>query len=294
MALQSVKELLEKNKMDNLLLWETILNDDLNVQNMTREESLKRMHYFWQAMKHSADNYNANDRSNSGLVGGDGEKMKIANEKGLLYGDDFMNTIITEALKIGECNACMKRIVATPTAGACGVMPAVLIPLVKAKNISDDLIVQALYIAAGFGQIIATRSSIAGAEGGCQAEIGTASAMAATALTWLNHGTAEMCAHACSMAISNLMGLVCDPIAGLVEIPCVQRNVIGAMNALSSANMALAGIRHHIPTDEVIDAMRSVGDLMSPDLKETARGGLAATPTAKIILKKLNQNNEFD
>ena len=144
MALQSVKELLEKNKMDNLLLWETILNDDLNVQNMTREESLKQMHYFWQAMKHSADNYNANDRSNSGLVGGDGEKMKIANEKGLLYGDDFMNTIITEALKVGECNACMKRIVATPTAGACGVMPAVLIPLVRARNISDDLIFQAL------------------------------------------------------------------------------------------------------------------------------------------------------
>ncbi len=294
MALQSIKELLEKNRNDGLPLWKTILNDDLKVQNLTREDSLKQMRYFWDAMKHSMDDYKPSDRSNSGLVGGDGERMRIATEKGTIYGDTFMNDIITAALKVSECNACMKRIVATPTAGSCGVLPAVLLPLVKTRQIPDETIVQALYVAAGFGQIIAVRSSIAGAEGGCQAEIGTASAMAATALTWLNNGTPEMCAHACAMAISNLMGLVCDPIAGLVEIPCVQRNVIGAMNALSCANMALAGIRHRIPADEVIDAMRSVGDLMSPDLKETARGGLAATPTAKIILKELKQNTQFD
>lgn len=294
MAFQAVKELLIQNQTDNLPLWETILNDDLKAQNLTREDSMKQMQYFWDAMKHSVDSYNPEDRSNSGLVGGDGEKMRIAQEQNLLYGDSFMNEIITTALKVSECNACMKRIVATPTAGSCGVMPAVLLPLVKARQIPDDLVVQALYVAAGFGQIIAVRSSIAGSEGGCQAEVGTASAMAATALTWLGKGTAEMCAHACAMAISNLMGLVCDPIAGLVEIPCVQRNVIGAMNAISCANMALAGIHHRIPTDEVIDAMRSVGDLMSPDLKETARGGLASTPTAKIILKEINQKNQFD
>ncbi len=294
MAFQSVKELLEQNQTDNLPLWETILNDDLSAQNLTREESLTQMRYFWEAMKHSVDSYDPRNRSNSGLVGGDGEKMRLAQEKGLLYGDSFMNEIITTALKVSECNACMKRIVATPTAGSCGVMPAVLLPLVKTRQISDDLVVQSLYVAAGFGQIIAIRSSIAGSEGGCQAEVGTASAMAATTLTWIGNGTAEMCAHACAMAISNLMGLVCDPIAGLVEIPCVQRNVIGAMNAISSANMALAGIHHRIPADEVIDAMRSVGDLMSPDLKETARGGLAATPTAKIILKEINRKNQFD
>ena len=294
MAFQSVKELLEQNRTDNLPLWETILKDDLGVQNPSRENSLKQMQYFWDAMKHSVDSYDPADRSNSGLVGGDGEKMRRAQEQNLLYGDSFMNEIITTALKVSECNACMKRIVATPTAGSCGVMPAVLLPLVKARQIPDDLVVQSLYVAAGFGQIIALRSSIAGAEGGCQAEVGTASAMAATALTWLGKGTSEMCAHACAMAISNLMGLVCDPIAGLVEIPCVQRNVIGAMNAISCANMALAGIHHRIPTDEVIDAMRSVGDLMSPDLKETARGGLASTPTAKIILKEINRKNQFD
>ncbi len=294
MALQSVKDLLEKNSIENIPLWETILQDDLKVQNLTREESLKQMQYFWEAMKHTIDGYDPLDRSNSGLVGGDGERMRLAHEKGILYGGTLMNEIITDALKVSECNACMKRIVATPTAGACGVLPAVLLPLVKERQIPDETVIESLYIAAGFGQIIATRSSIAGAEGGCQAEIGTASAMAATTLTWLGNGTPEMCAHACSMALSNLMGLVCDPIAGLVEIPCVQRNVIGAMNAVSCANMALAGIHHRIPTDEVIDAMRSVGDLMSPDLKETARGGLAATPTAKIILKELKQNTPFD
>lgn len=293
MAFQSIKELLEQNKTENIPLWETILNDDLTSQNMSRAESLERMQYFWDAMKHSVDSYDPKDRSNSGLVGGDGEKMRQAIASGQLYGDMFMNEIIMCALKVSECNACMKRIVATPTAGSCGVMPAVLLPVVKARQIPDTTVVEALYIAAGFGQVIATRSSIAGSEGGCQAEVGTASAMAATALTWLGNGTREMCAHACSMAISNLMGLVCDPIAGLVEIPCVQRNVIGAMNAISCANMALAGICHRIPTDEVIDAMRSVGDLMSPDFKETARGGLAATPTAKIILKEINRKNQF-
>ena len=294
MAFQSVKDLIEQNHADGLPLWETILNDDLKAQNMTREASLAQMQYFWDAMKHSVDSYNPTDRSNSGLVGGDGEKMRLAQEHNLLYGDRFMNEIITTALKVSECNACMKRIVATPTAGSCGVMPAVLLPVVEARQVPDDLVVQSLYVAAGFGQIIALRSSISGAEGGCQAEVGTASAMAATALTWLSNGTAEMCAHACAMAVSNLMGLVCDPIAGLVEIPCVQRNVIGAMNAISCANMALAGIHHRIPTDEVIDTMRSVGDLMSPDLKETARGGLAATPTAKIILKEINKKNQYD
>ena len=146
---------------------------------------------------------------------------------------------------------------------------------------------------AGFGQVIATRSSISGAEGGCQAEVGTAAAMAAAAVTFLGGGTNQMCSYACAMAISNLMGLVCDPIAGLVEIPCVQRNVIGAVNALSCANMALAGVEHKIPADEVIDAMRAVGDTMSSDLKETARGGLANTPTARILVKELIRKNQY-
>ena len=293
MAFQSVKQLLERAAAENRPLWKTILEDDIHSQNLNREESLARMRYFWEAMKASVDSYHTADRSNSGLVGGDGEKVRIASEKGLLFGGTFFNEVVSEALKVSESNACMKRIVAMPTAGSCGVIPAVLVPLIKKRAIPDDTIIEALYVAAGFGQIIATRSSISGAEGGCQAEIGTASAMAATALTHLGGGTGQMCSYACAMALSNLMGLVCDPIAGLVEIPCVQRNVIGAVNALSCANMALAGIEHKIPADEVIDAIRAVGDSMSSDLKETARGGLASTPTARIIVKELIRKNQF-
>lgn len=293
MAFQSVKQLLERAASENRPLWETILEDDIHSQNLKREDSLNTMRYFWEAMKTSVENYHPDDRSNSGLVGGDGEKVRQANRRGILFGGDFFNEVITEALKVSECNACMKRIVAMPTAGSCGVIPAVLVPLVKERAISDESVIEALYVAAGFGQIIATRSSISGAEGGCQAEVGTASAMAATAVTHLGGGTGLMCSYACAMALSNLMGLVCDPIAGLVEIPCVQRNVIGAINALSCANMALAGVEHKIPADEVIDAMRAVGDSMSSDLKETARGGLAGTPTARIIVRELIRKNQF-
>ena len=160
-------------------------------------------------------------------------------------------------------------------------LPAVLLPC-RGRH-SDAELVQALYVAAGFGQVIATRASISGAEGGCQAEIGSASGMAAAALTALRGGTPQQCADACAMALQNLLGLVCDPVGGLVEIPCVKRNVIGAMNALSAAEMALAGIGSAIPCDEVIDAMRAVGDALPPSLRETGEGGLAATPTARRL-----------
>ena len=195
----------------------------------------------------------------------------------------FLQQVISTALKTGECNACMGCIVAAPTAGASGVMPAVLLPTQEKFSLSDEVMIQALYVAAGFGQIIATRASISGAEGGCQAEIGSASAMAAAALVHLRKGTPAQMAAACAMALKNLLGLVCDPVAGLVEVPCVKRNVIGAMNALSCADMALAGITSAIPCDEVIDAMRSVGDSLPSSLRETGQGGLAATPTGRRI-----------
>ena len=151
------------------------------------------------------------------------------------------------ALRMGECNACMKRIVAAPTAGACGVLPAVLLPCARHFSLSREQLVQALYVASGFGMVIAARASISGAEGGCQAEIGSAAAMAAPALVHLRGGTPSMMAHACAMAVKNLLGLVCDPVGGLVEVPCVKRNVIGAMDALSAAQMALAGSREPGP-----------------------------------------------
>ena len=187
---------------------------------------------------------------------------------------------------MGESNACMKRIVAAPTAGACGVLPAVLVPLYEEERVSEDEVIHALYTAAGIGQVIASRAFIAGAAGGCQAEIGAASAMAAGALVFLQGGDEEQISHGAAMALKNLLGLVCDPVAGLVEVPCVKRNVIGAVNALSSADMALAGITSRIPPDQVIDAMKEVGESMHVSLRETGEGGVANTPEARKIKGK--------
>ena len=184
---------------------------------------------------------------------------------------------------MGESNACMRRIVAAPTAGACGVLPAVLIPLQRRDGLSDDKMVECLYVAAGFGQVIASRASISGAEGGCQAEVGSASGMAAAALVHARGGSGDQMAAACAMALQNVLGLVCDPVAGLVEVPCVKRNVMGAVNAMSCADMALAGVTGVIPCDEVIDAMGAVGRSMPTSLRETGEGGLAATPTGRRI-----------
>ena len=181
-------------------------------------------------------------------MGGDAAKVEQAAAQGRLLGGDYLAAVTAEALKTAECNACMKRIVAAPTAGSCGVLPAVLLlPLARAGEAGDEAICEALYVAAGFGQVIAARATLAGAEGGCQAEVGAASAMAAAALCYLKGGTPAACAAAAAMALGNLLGLVCDPVAGLVEVPCVKRNVVGAVNAVACANMALAGIDSAIP-----------------------------------------------
>ena len=278
MAFHSIETLL--TSAADKPLWQAVQEDDCRDRGVDRTDSQKRMETLWQAMVRSVAQYDGERRSTSGLVGGAGTQMEGVDDT--LCGP-FIQQVIATALKTGECNACMGCIVAAPTAGASGVMPAVLLPTQSKFSLSDEVMVQALYVAAGFGQVIATRASISGAEGGCQAEIGSASAMAAAALVHLRGGTPEQMAAACAMALKNLLGLVCDPVAGLVEVPCVKRNVIGAMNALSCADMALAGITSAIPCDEVIDAMRSVGDSLPSALRETGMGGLAATPTARKI-----------
>ena len=241
-------------------------------------------------MKETEADYRADRRSHSGLVGGDAALEEQA-DTGLC--DPFVRSVIATALKVCECNACMRRIVAAPTAGlhftagASGVLPAVLLPLQRRDSLPDERMIQALYVAAAFGQVIAERASISGAEGGCQAEVGSASAMAAAALVHVMGGSGEQMAHACAMALANVLGLVCDPVAGLVEVPCVKRNVMGAMNALSCAEMALAGITNAIPCDEVIDAMRAVGDALPESLRETGTGGLAATPTGYQVAQEM-------
>ncbi len=193
-----------------------------------------------------------------------------------------------KALKMGESNACMKRIVAAPTAGSCGVIPAVLLSYEKCFGVTEDECVKALLIAAGIGAVIAENASIAGAAGGCQAEIGSASAMAAAGLAYMQGADSEGCANALALALKSMLGLTCDPVCGLVEVPCIKRNVSGAVNAITAAQMTMAGIKSVIPADEVIDSMRRIGNDMPVCLKETGEGGLAITPTAKVYKQKLN------
>ena len=282
MAFTSVESLLRAAQ--DKPLWRAVQEDDVIDRGAAAEESWAQMSALWRAMEGAEAGYDPLQRSHSGLVGGEGARLE-ENDGGLC--GPFLRQVLAAALKTGECNACMRRIVAAPTAGASGVLPAVLLPLQRRDKLLDKVMVEALYAAAGFGQVIAERASISGAEGGCQAEVGSASGMAAAALVHVMGGSPEQMAHACAMALSNVLGLVCDPVAGLVEVPCVKRNVMGAMNALSCAEMALAGITNAIPCDEVIDAMRSVGDSLPGALRETGAGGLAATPTGHRIAEQM-------
>lgn len=279
----SCEALLQAAKSQSL--WEAVLEEDRKDRNVDAKDSWEKMSELWEAMKSAVRTYDGCRRSASGFVGGGGALMER-------YADPlcgpFMQEVMAAALKTAECNACMGRIVAAPTAGASGVLPAVLIPLQRRYAFSEETMIRSLFVAAGFGQIIATRASISGAEGGCQAEIGSASAMAAAAAVFLRGGSPQQMAQALTFALQNLMGLVCDPVAGLVEVPCVARNVIGATNALSAADMALSGITTPIPADEVIDAMAAVGESLPSALRETSQGGLAACPTARRLTDQLD------
>ena len=292
MALDSMKEIFERSARENIPFWEIVLQYDMEERQVSRQASMAKMLSTWQAIQDAADSYTGTQRSVSGLVGGDGLKMRLYARRGESIGGEFMDEVIVQAISMAESNACMRRIVAAPTAGSCGVVPAVLLPLCEREHYTQHELLEALYVASGIGAVIAYRASISGAAGGCQAEIGTASAMAAGALVSLRGGTNEQIGHAVAMALKNLMGLVCDPVAGLVEVPCVKRNVIGAVNAVSVADMAMAGITSRIPVDEVIDAMGEVGRRMPVEFRETALGGLAATPTGRRVKQQMHPESQ--
>lgn len=276
---QSFAEIGEIEKTTGKKFWEIVRDADCRELEITAEEAFRRMAERYEAMRSADASYIPALTSSSGLTGGDGEKIAAARQAGTLLCGSFIGLVMEKAVKMGESNACMRRIVAAPTAGSCGVLPAVLLSLEAERKYPVTEMVKALYTAAGIGGIIAQRASVSGAAGGCQAEIGAASAMAAGGVAYLLGGDSEVIAHAAALAMKNLLGLACDPVAGLVEVPCVKRNVIGAVNALTSADLAVSGIRSRIPPDEVFDAMRSIGRIMPEELKETGRGGLAATPT---------------
>ena len=289
MALDSMAEIFEKAEAGGKPFWQVVLDTDMEERQVTAEASLEKMRATWRAMLESVETYQGDRRSVSGLVGGDGARMRAYAETGETLCGPYLREVIATALCVGESNACMRKIVAAPTAGACGVLPAVLVPLYQEGRAGEEEIVEALYVSAGIGAVIGYRASIAGASGGCQAEIGTASAMAAGALTAVWGGNVRQIGHAVAMALKNLMGLICDPIAGLVEVPCVKRNVIGAVNAVSCADMALAGIGSRVPVDEVIDCMGEVGSRLPVEFRETALGGLAATPFGQSVKQQMHQ-----
>ena len=287
MSFARLKEITDISNEEKIPFWEVVLRDDMKERNVSREASFQTMDGMLTAMEEADRSYSPELKSASGLAGGDGAKLEAAHHENSRLVGDFIAEVMERAVKMGESNACMKRIVAMPTAGSCGVIPAVIITYMKQKGVDRHRIVEALYVAGGIGEVIAASASIAGAEGGCQAEIGSASAMAAGAVTFLEGGDEEDIVHGAALALKNMLGLTCDPVAGLVEVPCIKRNVSGAVNAVVSSRMAMSGIRSAIEPDEVIDSMRRIGKLMPACLRETGEDGLASTKSGIAIANKI-------
>ena len=271
--------------------WQVIQEADCQERDVTPAQSFADMQRMYRAMEQADAAYDPSLRSASGMAGGDGAKFSAYRMRENRLLGDYLTEVMERALKMAESNACMKRIVAAPTAGSCGVIPAVLLSYASCRQVTEEKLVEALYVAAGIGEVIAASASIAGAEGGCQAEIGSASAMAAGALSYLEGGDCEEICHACALAMKSLLGLTCDPVAGLVEVPCIKRNASGAVNAVVASQMAMSGIRSAIPPDEVIDSMRRIGHLLPACLRETGQDGLATTPTGVKIARQLAQED---
>ena len=289
MNYHSINELVELCNKNNAQIWQVIMMDNAHERMVSEDKIFENMRLMYKAMKTADNNYDKSLKSPSRMAGGDGELMYQYNKSGRNICGDFVGMVMEKALKMGESNACMRRIVAAPTAGSCGVIPAVFISYETYFKALEDDMVKALLIASGIGAVIAENASIAGASGGCQAEIGSASAMAAAGLTFLQGGDSMQIVNSSALALKSMLGLACDPVCGLVEVPCIKRNVAGAMNAITAAQMSMAGIKSVISPDEVIDSMQRIGAAMPSSLKETAREGLAITPTAELIKRELDK-----
>ena len=289
MNYHSINDLVELCHKNNAQIWQVIMMDNAHERMVSEDKIFENMRVMYKAMKTADNNYDKSLKSPSRMAGGDGELMYQYNKSGRNICGDFVAMVMEKALKMGESNACMRRIVAAPTAGSCGVIPAVFISYETYFKALEDDMVKALLIASGIGAVIAENASIAGASGGCQAEIGSASAMAAAGLTFLQGGDSLQIVNSSALALKSMLGLACDPVCGLVEVPCIKRNVAGAMNAITAAQMSMAGIKSVISPDEVIDSMQRIGAAMPSSLKETAREGLAITPTAELIKRELDK-----
>ncbi|MDU7057342.1 MAG: L-serine ammonia-lyase, iron-sulfur-dependent, subunit alpha [Ligilactobacillus salivarius] len=289
----SIEELVSDATIKNLPISELVIQAECNDMNVSRND-------VWRKMKHNLDTmrlavsrgaHGIGVHSKTGLTGGDAVKIKDYRKSHKTLSGDMIMSAVQSAIATNEVNAAMGVVCATPTAGSSGTLPGVLFTLEKRLGLDEEQMVRFLFTAGGFGMVIANNACIAGATGGCQAEVGSASGMGAAAAVEVAGGTPKQSANAMAIAISNLLGLVCDPIAGLVEVPCINRNAIGSSNALISADMALAGCESMIPADEVISAMDKVGKNMPESLRETGIGGLAGTPTGQEIRMRIFGKN---
>lgn len=282
----TLNDLIKLSADNNLEIWEIIQQADMYENDRSESDSFNMMKEMYVAMKNADSMYDGTLRSASNKAGGDGGLLHSYNESGKNICGSFMGKVMEKAIKMGESNACMRRIVAAPTAGSCGVLPAVLLSYEEDFDVAEDDMVKAMYVAAGIGKVIAENAFIAGAAGGCQAEICSASAMAAGALAFLQGGDSSAIINAATLSLKNFLGLVCDPVAGLVEVPCIKRNSYGAVNAVTSAQLSLAGIKSAIAPDDVVDSMRRIGNQLPASLKETSCGGLAITESAQNYLNQ--------
>ena len=283
-------ELLKLCEETKLPISEVMKRREMDFSSMTAQEVEEKMRKSLEIMKTAAKEPLENEKpSMGGLIGGEAKLLFSQKGKEKDICGDVVLKAITYAMAVLEVNASMGVIVAAPTAGSAGVIPGVFLALKEEKALSDEILLKGLYTAGAVGYLLMRNASVAGAEAGCQAEVGAASAMAAAAVTELMGGTPQMCLQAAAMAISNLLGLVCDPVAGLVEVPCIKRNSCGAVNAVTSAQLALAGIRSAIAPDDVIDSMRRIGNQLPPCLKETSEGGLAVTESARVYQRHSNK-----
>ena len=278
MAFLSCEEMLAAARSQKISLAEAVLRSDLEESRLTEAHSRAAMRHLWQVMQATSQEYDPTQRSRSGLSGGDAAKVEQAWQQGRRLGDDYLAAVTAEALKTAECNACMKRIVAAPTAGSCGVLPAVLYYFRDKRKLSDMDIAHALGVAGLFGELAKRNASVSGAECGCQAEVGVACSMAAAGLAAVCGGTVEQIENAAEIGMEHNLGLTCDPVAGQVQIPCIERNAIAAVKAINAARMALRGNgSHYISLDQVIRTMMATGRDMQSKYKETSLGGLAVS-----------------
>ncbi|MGE8079199.1 L-serine ammonia-lyase, iron-sulfur-dependent, subunit alpha [Peribacillus loiseleuriae] len=284
---RNVAELVEMAESQQKKISTVMIEQEIEITGKTREQILKQMENNLDVMEKAVERGLAGVKSVSGLTGGDAVLMQEYIKKGNFLSGEVLLDAVSKAVATNEVNAAMGTICATPTAGSAGVVPGTLFAVQKKLNPTHEQKIEFLFTSGAFGFVVANNASISGAAGGCQAEVGSAAGMAAAAIVEMAGGTPQQCAQAMAITLKNMLGLVCDPVAGLVEVPCVKRNAMGAANAMVAADMALAGITSRIPCDEVISAMFKIGQSMPSALRETGEGGLADTPTGRALAAKI-------